>query len=169
MMMTEHKKNLRFLIFSLIMTLTLCISTAQLLYADYKRTTVKTVTTTTTTDNVPAAMYDGVHNPISFDINVKPTYDPTEDVTGKIVVHNTYASPLPATFRIKLYHNDKFQNELVSSMDQLLPGQTTFSLDEFGIPQINQNPNAQGQWTIVIYQNDPTQSKEATFRINSSS
>ena len=86
------------------------------------------------------------------------------------MVDNSYREPLPASFHVKVYHNDNLLKEMDTLVNNLRPGRTAFSLDEFGIPAINRSAGSQGDWTLVVYQNPmgPTYSKEAKFRVFSS-
>ena len=133
--------------------------------AEYRRTT--TTTTTTVYNEAPPSPDTSHHRYLNFRIDVKPSFVSNERVRGNITVENHYSEPLSEVFNIKLYHNDQLYKELETTAENLLPGQTTFSLDKFGIPTINQSLNSQGQWTIVIRPKSlsPAQSQEASFRI----
>jgi len=126
------------------------------------------VTTTTVTQPVvvPAAVTrQQVHDYITYDINVKKQFLSNENIRGEVVVNNASSTVLSDSFYIRLYQNNKLKKELVTRMTNILPGQTRFTFDEFGIPQINATPTAAGQWTISIYDIDPAYSKEADFEI----
>ena len=159
----------KFTIYIFALVLMFLFGSAPVLYAAYKQTTVTTVTTTTSDPNLVIPVTPGrVHPDINFDINMRHTFQHNENVVGEIVVNNNNAVSLPATFHIRLYQDGKFKEELVSSIDQLLPGQTKFTLAGFGVPMINRSKSSQGNWTLVIYYQDPTYSKEANFKILSS-
>lgn len=168
-MKTEQKKRYQFYLLIFVVGLAFLLGRAGNLQAAYKSTTTTTRTVTETTAPAPAASV-GQHQDIDFNITTKWEFQPTERVTGDVVVENSSREPLPATFHIKLYHNDSLLKELDTVVHNLKPGTTTFSLDEFGIPTINQSAASQGNWTIVVYQQDlgPAYSKETSFRILSS-
>jgi hypothetical protein len=174
--------------FSMVLSVLFFTAGSRVLYADFRRTT--TVTTTSTAPSLtipqptvtvqepavvttqPAAVVvpvtvtqEQVRNYISYDIDVKKIFQSNENVRGDIVVNNASSAPLSDSFHIRLYHNDKLVKELLTRMTQIPPGQTRFSFDSFGIPQINSSAAAQGNWTVSIYDVDPAYSKDVDFKI----
>jgi hypothetical protein len=173
--------------FSFALSAMFFVTGSRMLYADYRRTTVTTssssptvtvpqptvtvrepavVTTTRESVVVPATVTRRqIHDYITYDIDVKKVFQSNENVRGDVVVNNASAAPIADSFYIKLYHNGKLVKELVTRMTQILPGQTRYSFEQFGIPQINSSAAAQGNWTIRIYDIDPAFSKNADFKI----
>ena len=134
------------------------------------RTTVTTVTETETVPNTAGPTnynYDPDED-IEVDVQMEDkVFQPNQNVEGQIIVHNTTPKPLPATFHVKLFHDNKlFRHVRVQTADKLIqPGITRYDLDEFGIPDLNKNRNYSGEWTIMVYQDDPRTSEEENFRL----
>jgi len=132
------------------------------------RTTVTTVTETETVPGTAAPTHYDPNEDIEVDVQMDShKFQPNEHVKGQIVVNNTAPEPLPATFHVKLYHDNKlFRHVRVQTKDKLIePGITRYSLDEFGIPDLNKNRNYSGDWTIMVYQDDPRTSEEENFEL----
>ncbi len=120
----------------------------------------------TTQTVVPAAVtQQRARNDISYDIDVKKVFQFNESVDGQIVVRNGSSAPLADSFNIRLYHNGQLIKELLTRMTAIPPGETRYSFKEFGIPQIHDNANSQGNWTMSIYDVDPAYSKDVDFKI----
>ena len=152
----------------LVIFLSVCLLKTTLVSAETqtKRTTVTTVTTTKTG---MVADYN-TEDDIDFKININEKFRSTDDIEGEIIVTNSSTVNLPAAFHVKLFHNDSLFRDMVVHMDGdkdkvVSPGKTSYTLKEFGIPDLNKNRNYSGKWVIMIYQNDPAQSKEASFEI----
>jgi hypothetical protein len=132
-----------------------------------RRTVVEQPAVVTTQQTlIPSdVIHQQVHNFITYDINVKKVFQSNENIQGSVVVNNASATPLADSFHIRLYQNGHLYKELITRMTSIPPGQTRFSLHDFGIPQINDTTASQGDWTISIYDLDPAYSKTADFRI----
>ncbi len=146
------------------------VTSASLIYAEYKRTTTTTTTTVTNDDEFDEAAAASVDEErfIEFDINTKREYKSPQRLEGQIVLYNNYTEPLPADFNIDLYKDDKLVKELRTTVQDLEPGQTNYTFRAFGIPSIDPNDTADhGNWTIVMYRPEEgrANSKEAHFRI----
>jgi hypothetical protein len=96
---------------------------------------------------------------------MKKIFLANENVQGDVIVTNASNVPLSDSFHIRLYQNNKLKKELVTRLTNIAPGQTRFSFNQFGIPQINESAAASGPWTISIYDIDPAYSKDADFKI----
>jgi hypothetical protein len=129
-------------------------------------TTQQPAVVTTQQTIVPAAVaQERVNNYITYDIDVKKVFQSNENVDGQIIVNNAGPATLADSFNIRLYHNGKLIRELLTRMTAIPPGENRYSFKDFGIPQINDNPNAEGNWTMSIYDVDPAYSKDVDFRI----
>ena len=150
----------------LVLGLAACFYPAAFVHAEETRTTTTTVTTVTTDQPATTGpVVTGANDDVSVDFNMKNNFDATEDVTGEVIVNNAGAVALPATFHVKIFHDDRLFKEFVTEKESLSPGTTTFTLPEFGFPDLNANRNFQGRWVIMVYQDDPAKSKEVNFRV----
>ena len=112
---------------------------------------------------------DGQRDYIEFEINMNDTYLPTQPVEGEVIVTNHYSAPLSEVFHVKIYKDEKLVQESTTNAKDLMPGKTTFTLQEFGLPVIHgAQVSDQGNWTISIHQRDRAHAQEAKFQVVSS-
>lgn len=134
------------------------------------RTTVTTITETEMvgSDTAAVATAEMMADNIEVDIDMDyQTYKFNQNVDGRIVVRNKSNQALAPKFFVKLYHNNSLFKHIQVNAEVLPPGVTTYSLEEFGIPNLNKNRNYTGDWIVMIYQDDPDKAVEANFNIES--
>lgn len=111
---------------------------------------------------------ESVRGPLSVMFEMKKNvFKVREPVQGTITVNNHYPAGIPVVFRISLFHNEKPVSELMTAIHEVPYGKTKFSFKEFGIPQFNSGPEAQGLWRLrIIQQNaDPASAREITLSV----
>jgi len=92
----------------------------------------------------------------------KAVFKTGEPVDGKVVLTNLYPAGFPVVFNIRVVHNDQVASALSTALKAVPQGTTEFSFKNFGIPQFNRGPEAEGAWRITIVQQNLDQSQGAT-------
>lgn len=94
-----------------------------------------------------------VSSPLRIEIKMKKNaFKIREPVQGTVIVENRYPTTLPAVFNIRLFHDGNQVAERITSVKELPPWKTKFSLKNFGIPLFNIHTGAQGLWRITVTQ-----------------
>ncbi len=98
-------------------------------------------------------------SPITVDIKMKKdTFRIGERVEGQIILKNAYPGSPPAAFYVKLFRDGTFFTEIKTSIPKVAVGTMKFTFKEFGIPHFNNQAGAQGEWKIVILQENVSES-----------
>lgn len=108
------------------------------------------------------------YSPVRVEIKIKrDTFKVREPVEGVIVLDNMYPAPLPATFRIQLFHDGEAAGERITSVRHVPLGRTAFTFKNFGVPEFNNNAGAEGLWRIRVQQQsmDDSYARDVTVRI----
>ena len=109
-----------------------------------------------------------LYSPISVKIIVpKDTYEVGEAVEGQVELSNSFPVTIPAVFTIKLFHEDTEVSALTTSIRQVFPLTIRIPFKSFGIPAFNDTAASEGNWRIVINQQnfDVPHSTEAKIHI----
>ena len=118
---------------------------------------------------LPAKAYSpDDYNPLKIQIKMeKTTFEVGESIEGWVIVHNSYPANVPAIFNVRLFHDGKPESERMTSIPRIPDGTTKFSFKNFGIPKFNRHPGTQGEWRILIVQQnrDPSQGSEVILQI----
>lgn len=89
--------------------------------------------------------------PLSVEVNMaRAEFRLGDPVTGKIIVRNRSGANLKAAFYIQLYQDGELRYDAVTAVDFVMPGRNEYSLDDLNIPPLEHDPDAQGQWRLVV-------------------
>ena len=95
------------------------------------------------------------YSPLTLKIELdKDAYEVGEPIDGKIIINNTMGSRFPVVFNIKLYHDKDLFGEYKTSFERVFFGRTDYTFHDFGIPEFNDSPAAEGEWNVSILQQD---------------
>jgi hypothetical protein len=94
----------------------------------------------------------GIKSNIEVEIHPqKSAFQVLEPVDGEIILRNMTRT-LSATFNIFLFHDGQPAGGGTIHIPTVFRGSMKFSFKDFAIPQFNNNTGAQGEWVIIILQ-----------------
>jgi len=91
----------------------------------------------------------------------KASYLIGEELEGDVVIQSA-KSGFPATFNVKIYHNDRLRYTKIVHLPQIYFGTEAYSLETFGIKGLSEEP---GSWRIVVGQSNGADQAQATFEV----
>ena len=97
----------------------------------------------------------GLYSPLQVTINLEEeTFVVFEEFSGEVRIKNTFPRTVPATFNVKVFHDDIVIYEKITEIKTIFPGTNKYALDVFGIPSITDDPWSSGHWRILIQQHN---------------
>ena len=81
----------------------------------------------------------------------KTVFKLKEPIEGKVIITNTGPATLLGSFAVKLFKGDVLKFTTTIYIKTIFIGRTDFAFKNFGIPNINDDPEAAGHWRLVIY------------------
>ena len=119
-------------------------------------------------ERVLAANRSNISSPVSVTIKLaKDIIEPGEPLEGQVILTNISPVVFPASFDIRIFHNDQLVSSSTMSLKRVPRGITKFSFKHFGIrPFTTEDPDAEGSWRVTIVQLGLDSSHAAAASVN---